>query len=110
MKATLPGNFTLFLFISLLVACGGGDSVSVDCPDGEPGEDWVWTGKVCSLRRDGFNWTVSSISPALDGSDDLYALGAFTHFKKHPVKYIARLNNDNSLDQGFDAGTSFFPL
>jgi uncharacterized delta-60 repeat protein len=108
MKARLLGNLTLFLFIPLLVACGSGDGVRFECPDEGPGEEWVWNGTVCSLRRNGFNWSVSSIAPALDGSNDLYVVGAFTHFKKHPVKYIARLNNDGSLDRGFDSGTSFF--
>jgi uncharacterized delta-60 repeat protein len=108
MKSSQSGNVFLFLCISLLAACGSGDDVSFECPDGEPGEDWVWTGKVCSLRKDGFNWTVSSISPALDGSDDLYAAGSFTHFKKRAAKYIARLNNDGSLDRGFDSDTDFF--
>jgi uncharacterized delta-60 repeat protein len=108
MKPGLSGNILLFLCIFILVACDSGDDVSLDCPDGEEGEEWVWTGKVCSLRKDGFNWSVYSIAPALDGSDDLYALGSFTHFKKHAVKYIARLNNDGSLDRGFDAGTDFF--
>jgi len=109
MKQKLSSNIFLFLCISSLVACGGGGGgVNVDCPDGNAGENWVWTGEVCSLRRDGFNWSVSSISPALDGSDDLYAVGSFTHFKKRAVKYIARLNNDGSLDQGFDSDTDFF--
>lgn len=109
MKPGLSGNILLFLCIFSLVACGSSDGVSVDCPDGEKGENWVWTGKVCSLRKDGFNWSVSSIAPALDGSDDLYAVGGFTHFKKRAVKYIARLNNDGSLDRGFDSDTDFFP-
>ncbi len=108
MKPKLSSNILLFLCIFLLVACGSGDSVSVDCPDGETGEDWVWNGTVCSLRKDGFNWSVESIAPALDGSNDLYAEGSFTHFKKHAVKYIARLNNDGSLDRGFVSGPSFF--
>jgi len=107
MQTRLLGNFALFLFISILAACDVG--VRFECPDGEPGEDWVWNGTACSLRRDGFNWSVSSIAPALDGSDDLYAVGSFTHFKKRAVEYIARLNNDGSLDQGFDSGTDFFP-
>ena len=110
MKPRLSGDILLFLCIFFLVACGSGDGVSVDCPDGEKGEDWVWTGKVCSLRKNGFNWGVSSIAPALDGSDDLYAVGSFTHFKKRAVKYIARLNNDGSLDRGFDSDTGFFSL
>ena len=110
MKSNLSGNIFLFLCISLLVACGGGSGggVSVDCPDGEEGEEWVWTGKVCSLRKDGFNWSVYSIAPALDGSDDLYAVGSFTHFKKQAAKYITRLNNDGSLDRGFDSDTDLF--
>jgi uncharacterized delta-60 repeat protein len=110
MKPRLSGNILLFLCIFLLVACGSGsgDDVRFDCPDGEKGENWVWTGKVCSLRKDGFNWSVSSIAPALDGSDDLYAVGSFTHFKKRAVEHIARLNNDGSLDRGFDSDTGFF--
>ena len=110
MKSKSSGHIFLLLCISLLVACGGGGGVSVDCPDGEKGEDWVWTGKVCSLRKDGFNWSVYAIAPALDGSDDLYAVGSFTHFKKGAVEHIARLNNDGSLDRGFDSDTDFFPL
>ena len=91
----------------VLTACGSSDNVSFECPDGGPGEDWVWTGKACSLRTDGFNSGVWSIAPALDGSDDLYAVGAFTHFKKRAVGHIARLNNDGSLDRGFDSGKGF---
>ncbi len=109
MKPKLRSNIFLFLCISSLVACGGGsDGVEVECPDGNAGENWVWTGEVCSLRRDGFNWSVSSIAPALDGSNDLYAVGSFTHFKNQAIKYIARLNNDGSLDTGFFPETSFF--
>ena len=91
-------------FLFVLTACGGsGDSVSVDCPDGEKGEDWVWTGRACSLRTKGFNSSVYSIAPALDSSDDLYAVGGFRAYKKRSVEYIARLNNDGSLDRGFDS-------
>jgi uncharacterized delta-60 repeat protein len=108
MKPKLSSNIFLFICISSLVACGGSDSVRVKCPDGNAGENWVWTGEVCSLRRDGFNWSVSSIAPALDGSNDLYAVGSFTHFKNQAIKYIARLNNDGSLDTGFFPKTSFF--
>ena len=108
MKPKLSSNIFLFLCICSLVACGGSDSVRVKCPDGNAGENWVWTGEVCSLRRDGFNWGVSSIAPALDGSDDLYVVGSFTHFKNRAVKYIARLNSDGSLDTSFFSGADFF--
>jgi len=109
MKQKLSSNIFLFLCISSLAACGGGGGgVNVDCPDGNAGENWVWTGEVCSLRRDGFNWSVSSIAPALDGSNDLYAVGSFTYFKNQAIKYIARLNNDGSLDRKFFPETSFF--
>jgi uncharacterized delta-60 repeat protein len=88
----------------VLTACGGsGDGVSFECPDGGPGEDWVWTGRVCRFITKGFNSSVSSIAPALDGSDDLYAVGGFKAYKKNSVEYIARLNNNGSLDRGFDS-------
>ena len=91
----------------VLTACGGGDSASVDCPDAGEGEEWFWTGKVCRLSTKGFNWNVHSIAPALDSSDDLYAVGEFTAYKKNTVKYAARLNNNGSLDGGFDADSDF---
>ena len=107
MKLKLSSNILLFLCISSLAACGD-DGVNVDCPDGGGGEDWVWTGEVCSLRRDGFNWGVESIAPALDGSDDLYTEGSFTHFKNKAVNNIVRLNNNGSLDRGFKSNKEFF--
>lgn len=102
--------FSGLIFSPLIVAVVGcwDSSVGVDCPDDPDGAKWVWNGKVCSLRRDGFNWGVSSIAAATDGSDDIYAVGAFTHFENSAVKYIARLNNDASLDRGFVPGTDFF--
>jgi uncharacterized delta-60 repeat protein len=106
MNRNLIGNVFLFLCISSLSGCG--DDVRVNCPDGSSGEKWVWDGTVCSLRRDGFNWSVSSIAPALDGSGDLYTVGSFTHFKRYPVKHIARLNTGGSLDKAFVSGADFF--
>jgi len=95
----------LFLFTTALAACGGS---SDPCSSfDEPGENWVWNGTVCQLRRDGFNWGVSSIAPALDGSEDLYAVGSFTYFKNKAIKHIARVNKDGSLDRGFVTGTGF---
>ncbi|MDH5534120.1 MAG: hypothetical protein OEZ08_00935 [Betaproteobacteria bacterium] len=87
-----------------VVGCGSGDDVVVDC-----GPGWVWNGTVCSRRTDGFNSGVSSISPALEGSGDLYAVGAFTHFKNDAVKHVARVNSDGSLDRGFVSNTDFMP-
>lgn len=55
----------------------------------------------------GFNSTVSSIAPALDGSDDVYVGGVFTIYKNSEASRIARLNNDGSLDTGFVTGTGF---
>lgn len=55
----------------------------------------------------GFNARVSSIAPALDGSDDVYVGGDFTIYKNLGANRIARLNNDGSLDTGFVTGTGF---
>jgi len=107
MKPGLSGNILPFLCIFFLAACGSEGGVEVDCPDEEGGEDWFWTGKVCRLSTKGFNWDVHSIAPALDSSDDLYAVGEFTAYKKNTVKYAARLNNKGSLDGGFDSDSDF---
>lgn len=96
------------LFLVSLTSCGGSSSVRFECPEDTETEEWVWDGTVCSLRRDGFNFSVSSIAPARDGSNDMYAVGSFTHFKNNAITYIARLNNDGSLDTGFFPETSFF--
>ena len=88
-----------------VLGCSDEYGVSVDCGNG-----WVWNGTVCSRRTDGFNWGVSSIAPALAGSDDLYAVGSFTHFKNDAVNKIARLNNDGSFDWGFVFSSDFFSL
>ena len=98
----------LVLFLVSLSSCGGSSSARFECPDDTETERYVWDGTVCSLRRDGFNFSVSSIAPASDGSNDLYVLGSFTHFKNTAIGYIARLNNDGSLDTGFSPETSFF--
>lgn len=55
----------------------------------------------------GFNGTVNSISPALDGSDDVYVGGEFFIYKNSFTRGIARLNNDGSLDMGFVTGPGF---
>ncbi|MDJ0776869.1 MAG: hypothetical protein QNJ85_03330 [Gammaproteobacteria bacterium] len=94
--------------LASLASCGGGSSARFECPDDTATERYVWDGTVCSLRRDGFNFSVSSIAPASDGSNDLYAVGSFTHFKNTAITNFVRLNNDGSLDTGFSPGTGFF--
>ncbi len=79
--------------------------ITVDCDSG-----WVWDGTVCSRRTDGFNGSVYSIAPALDVSNDLYAAGAFTHFKNEAVNDIVRLNNNGSLDKEFVSNEDFVAL
>lgn len=47
------------------------------------------------------------VSPALDGSGDVYLGGSFTGFDGNPSANLVRLNRDGSYDPGFDAGTGF---
>ena len=56
---------------------------------------------------EGFDDTVTSIAAALDASDDVYVGGDFKIYKNSATNYIARLNNDGSLDTGFVTGTGF---
>ena len=55
----------------------------------------------------GFNLTVKTIVPAIDGSGDIYVGGVFTSYNGTAVGYIARLNIDGTLDAGFDTGLGF---
>ncbi|WP_417521977.1 hypothetical protein [Marinobacter sp.] len=55
----------------------------------------------------GFNGTVLSIAPAVDGSGDVYVGGVFTTYNGTPVNRIVRLNNDGSIDTGFNVGSGF---
>ena len=106
-----PGlNSKVFWFLCalFLAACGSDDGVEVDCQDGGEGEDWFWTGTVCRFSTKGFNYEVHDIAPAEDSSDDLYAVGEFTAYKKNTVKYAARLNNSGSLDGRFDADSDYY--
>jgi uncharacterized delta-60 repeat protein len=103
MKTRFPGNFILYIIISLLVACGGGgggtECLSVDCADNYNSLQHFGVG--------GFNTRVSSIAPALDGSDDVYVGGSFTKYENFVANHIARFNNDGSFDTGFVSGTGF---
>ena len=55
----------------------------------------------------GFDATVQSITPAKDGSGDLYVGGQFTTYKGIAANGLVRLNNDGSIDNGFVTGTGF---
>lgn len=94
-----------------IVGSGGGGSgdcegfnATVDCVD-------YTTIQPITLPEgggaEGFDDTVNSIAPALDGSDDVYVGGDFTVYKNTPANRIARLNNDGSLDTSFVTGTGF---
>ena len=72
----------------LLASCGGGGSGSNDTPAG-------------------FNGTVSSITLASDGSDDIYVGGEFTSYAGTVRNRIARINSDLSIDIDFDPGAGF---
>jgi hypothetical protein len=52
----------------------------------------------------GFNDIVADITPAGDGSGDIYVGGSFTSYNGNPVSGLVRLNSDGSLDEpGFTA-------
>jgi len=53
----------------------------------------------------GFDAPVYTVSPANDGSGDVYVGGSFTSYNGSAVGHIARLNLDGTLDTGFDTGT-----
>ena len=58
----------------------------------------------------GFNDTVLTIAPALDGSGDIYAGGFFTIYRGNARNRIARVNGDGSNDGAFMPGTGFDDL
>ncbi len=54
----------------------------------------------------GFNgYSVTSIRLAIDGSGDLYAGGSFTKYNNQHMTFLARLNDDGSLDTPFQWAT-----
>ncbi|MES9972536.1 MAG: delta-60 repeat domain-containing protein, partial [Candidatus Thiodiazotropha sp.] len=55
----------------------------------------------------GFNDSVTSITPAADGSGDLYLIGDFTTYDNTASKHIIRLNSDGSVDTAFALGSGF---
>lgn len=56
----------------------------------------------------GFNNSVSVIAVATDGNGDVYVGGFFTNYNGSATNYITRLNNDGSIDAGFDTGLTGF--
>lgn len=55
----------------------------------------------------GFDASVQTVTPATDGSGDVYVGGSFTSYDGSSAGYIARLNLDGTLDVMFDTGTGF---
>lgn len=55
----------------------------------------------------GFNGSVFAITPATDGSGDIYVGGAFTTYNGFTANHIVRLNANGSMDTGFSTGTGF---
>jgi uncharacterized delta-60 repeat protein len=52
-----------------------------------------------------FNGTVNSVSPAIDGSGDLYVGGGFTTYNSTVSNRLIRLNSDGTVDALFDVGS-----
>ncbi|QSP93928.1 hypothetical protein LPB19_12070 [Marinobacter salinisoli] len=88
----ISNYFMLGCLALLLIGCGGGGGGG---------------GGSQSSRFDpgtGFDGFVFSIAIATDGSGDIYVGGAFANFDGTEINRIARLNNDGTLDTGFDPG------
>ena len=55
----------------------------------------------------GFDSGVLSVASTNDGSGDIYVGGWFSRYNNHNSPRIIRLNNDGSVDTGFDIGAGF---
>jgi uncharacterized delta-60 repeat protein len=55
----------------------------------------------------GFGSEIYLITPAIDGSGDVYVGGGFRNYNGMAVGHIARLNLDGTLDTNFATGTGF---
>lgn len=54
------------------------------------------------ITGSGFSYNVQAVAPAMDGSGDIYVGGGFGHYNGQSVWGLARLNNDGTLDYGFN--------
>jgi uncharacterized delta-60 repeat protein len=54
-----------------------------------------------------FNNAVNSVSPAIDGSGDLYVGGEFTTYNSTSSSRLIRLNSDGTVDASFNVGSGF---
>ena len=55
----------------------------------------------------GFDLEIYKISPALDGSGDIYVGGAFINYNGTGSRRIIRLNSNGTVDTGFSVGAGF---
>ncbi len=56
----------------------------------------------------GFDGEVEVVAPAIDGSGDVYVGGGFTSYNGTDVgRGLVRLNDDGSLDEGFQTGSGW---
>lgn len=60
-----------------------------------------------SVVGTGFDRGISILTPATDGSGDIYVGGFFTNYDGNTSNYIVRLNSDGTLDSAFSTGTGF---
>jgi hypothetical protein len=54
-----------------------------------------------------FNGTITRVYQTQNGSGDFYVVGSFSQVNGQAYSRIVRLNNDLSIDTGFDPGTGF---
>ncbi len=58
------------------------------------------------FQLSGFQGLVMAVATATDGSGDIYAGGAFDSYRgTADIRGLVRINNDGSVDTGFDIGT-----
>ncbi len=55
----------------------------------------------------GFSGTVYAVSPARDGSGDIYVGGSFSTYRGSASSRIIRLNANGTIDTAFNVGTGF---
>ena len=60
--------------------------------------------RIVNVTRFNFDNAVRIITPATDGSDDIYVGGRFTTVNGATYNHVARMNSDGTADSGFDIG------